>query len=244
VSQLVKALREAGRSGGRPTAGFGARSQTADRKRVVLVGALAAADGAKVKAAFEAGADAVEITLEPSAAALAKVKDVASSASGPVGIAFNGAIPADFDVTVLDASGVDFVRVDSGDVPAAILLLEGPAIVLRVSEEFSDTMLKMLNFLPAKIIQVDSPADIASFTVRELMEKRVDRELIGKPLLMSVAAGVPASAAQVLALVSPNGLVVPAADVPAWKDAIANLKEPSEDEDSGGANISLKAPAA
>ena len=76
------------------------------------------------------------------------------------------------------------------------------------------------------------------------MEKRVDRELIGKPLLMNVGASIKSDAAELLALVAPNGLVVPAADVADWKQAVADLKEPSDSDDEGSGTNSLKAPAA
>lgn len=240
MSQLVKLLRSAGRSSGRPTAGFGMRGQDSARKRLILIASLAKADLASAKAAFAAGADLVEIAAGPDAA---KLKELTAGVDGPVGLAFSGAV-ASGTFSALEDSGLDYVKVEAGDVPASVFLLEKPAVVLEVKQEFSDTMLKMLNFLPAKAVQVDSPDDIAGFTVKELMEKRVDRELIGKPILMKVGTGVKPADAQLLALVAPNGLVVPAADVAAWKDAVANLKEPWDNDDETSGAISLKAPAA
>jgi len=241
MSQLVKLLRNAGRTTGRPTAGFGSR-QEGPRKKLILVAALDSADAGAAKKAIEAGADAVEVPLEPAAKAVDQVKDLVSAISAPVGVAFNGSVPPDFDFGRLE--GVDYVKVEAGDVPATVFLLEGPAVVLEVKESFSDTMLKMLNFLPAKAIQVDSPEDVQGFTVKRLMEARVDRELVGKPLLLKVGAAVKPEAAQLLALISPNALVVPAADVAAWGKAVAELKEPPEDDEGKGGNISLRAPAA
>ena len=239
MSQLVKLLRSAGRSSGRPTAGFGTRGQDSGRKRLIVVAALDSADAGKARAAFQAGADAVEI---PYRVKLPDLKDL--TAAGPVGLSFSGSVPGDFDFRALEDSGLDYVSVEAGDVPAGVLLLEGPSVVVAVKESFSDTMLKTLNFLPARIIQVDAPENVARFTVKQAMEKRVGRELIGKPLLLKVGPGIKPEAAQVLALVAPNGLIVPAADVAAWKAAVADLKEPSEDDDGGASNISLKAPAA
>jgi len=240
MSQLVKLLRSAGRATGRPTAGFGSRSQESAKKRLILIASLAKADAAAAKAAFAAGADLVEVVGGVSAADL---KALTGAVDGPVGIAFSGGVTG-ADLESLDDSGVDYVTVEAGDVPASVFLLENLAVVLEVKQEFADTMLKMLNFLPAKAVQVDSPGDIAGFTVKELMQKRVDRELINKPLLMKVGSGVKPPDAQLLALVGPNGLVVPAADVAAWKDAVADLKEPSDNDDETGGTISLKAPAA
>lgn len=237
MSQLVKLLRDAGRSSGRPTAGFGARSQEARRKRIILVAALEGPDLARAKAAAEAGADAVEVSTNKN------VNELAAALAVPVGLCLSGALPATFDFRAMDGSGLDYVKVEAGDVPASVFLMEGPAVVLELKEDFSDTMLKMLNFLPAKAVQVDAPDNIEGFTIKQLMEKRVDRELIGKPLLMKVGSRIKPEAAQLLALVSPNGLVVPAADVPAWKVALADIKELSEDDEPSGA-ISLKAPAA
>jgi len=99
-------------------------------------------------------------------------------------------------------------------------------------------------FLPAKAVQVDSPEDVQGFTVKRLMEARVDRELIHKPLLIKVGAAIKPEAAQLLALLAPNGLVVPAAEVSAWEKALADLKEPVDADDAGGSHISLRAPAA
>jgi hypothetical protein len=240
MSQLVKMLRSAGRATGRPTAGFGSRNQDSGKKRLILIAALAKPDVAAAKAAFAAGADLVEVAA---GIEVAKLKELTSSVDGPLGIAFGGGV-ASGDFSALEDSGVDYVKVEAGDVPASVFLLETPAVVIELRQEFSDTMLKMLNFLPAKAVQVDSPDDIAGFTIIELMEKRVDRELISKPLLMKVGANAKPADAQLLALVAPNGLVVPAADVAAWKDALSNLKDPADNEDETGGAISLKAPAA
>ena len=240
MSQLVKLLRSAGRATGRPTAGFGARSQEGAKKRLILIASLAKPDAAAAKAAFAAGADLVEVAGGVSAADL---KELTAAVDGPVGIAFSGGVVSS-DFSALDDSGLDYEKVEAGDVPAGVFLLENPAVVLEVKQEFTDTMLKTLNFLPAKAVQVDSPDDIAGFTIKELMQKRVDRELISKPLLMKVGGGVKPADAQLLALVAPNGLVVPAGDVDSWKDAVANLKEPSDSDDETGGTISLKAPAA
>ena len=147
------------------------------------------------------------------------------------------------DVRKLDEAAADYVKVEAGDVPATVFLLENAAVVLEVKESFSDTMLKTLNFLPAKAVQFDSPEDVKGFSVKRLMEARVERELIGKPLLLKVSEAFKPDAAQLLALIAPNGLVVPAADVAAWRAAVADLKELPEDE-SSGTSISLRAPPA
>src|SRR5579862_644851 len=239
MSQLVRLLKNAGRVTGRPTAGFGSRQEAA-RKRLILVAALDSPDSAAAKKAIEAGADAVQVTAEHGSKALDQLKALLSGLEAPVGAVLTGAVPADFDFKKLAETGVDFVTVEAGDVPATVFLVDGPAVVLEVKESFADTMLKMLNFLPAKVVQVDSPEDIQGFTIKRLMEARVDRELIGKPLLMKVGASIKPEAAQLLALMAPNGLVVPAAEVAAWKEAVADLKEPSEDDESGP--ISFRAP--
>ncbi|HLQ31110.1 MAG TPA: hypothetical protein VK457_00335 [Chloroflexota bacterium] len=240
MSQLVKLLRGAGRVTGRPTAGFGARQE--GRQRLFLVAALDGPDTAAAKKAVEAGADVLELPLTDAKSA-DRLKDLAKAVEAPVGVALTGALAPDFDFAKLEAAGADYVKVEAGDAPATVFLLETAAVVLEVKESFSDTMLKMLNFLPAKAVQVDAPEDLQGLTIKRLMEARVDRELIGKPLLLRVGATIKPEAAQLLALISPNGLVVPAANVAAWKQAVADLKEPSETDD-GGANISLRAPSA
>ncbi len=242
MSQLVKLLRSAGRVTGRPTAGFGAR-QEESRRRLVLIAALDSADVSAAKKAVEAGADVVEVTAEHGAKALDSLKELLASIEAPVGAVLPGTVPSNFDFKALDESGVDYVKVEAGDVPATVFLVEKAAVVLEVRESFSDTMLKMLNFLPAKAVQVDSPEDVQGFTVKRLMEARVDRELVGKPILMKVSAAIKPEHAQLLALIAPNGLVVPAAEVAAWAKAIADLKEPVDTDEPGG-QISLKAPAA
>jgi len=242
MSQLIKLLRNAGRGGGRPTAGFGAR-QDDSRKRLILVAALAGVDPEAAKKAIEAGADAVEVTAEHGAKALDQLKALVAAVDVPVGASFPGAVAPDFDFSALDGSGIDYVKVEAGDVPARVFLLENAAVVLEVKESFSDTMLKMLNFLPAKAVQVDSPEDVQGFTVKRLMEARVDRELVGKPLLIKVGDAIKPEAAQMLALIAANGLVVPAADIAAWQKAVAELKDPV-DSDEASSHISLRAPAA
>ena len=243
MSQLVKLLRNVGRITGRPTAGFGARQEDS-RSRLVLVAALPSIDAAAARKAIAAGADAVEVAAEHSAKAADQLKALVAGVDAPVGVAFSGALPADYDFAALDETGVDYVKVEAGDVPATVFLLEKAAVVLEVKESFTDTMLKMLNFLPAKAVQVDSPEDVQGFTVKRLMEARVDRELVGKPLLIKVGDAIKPEAAQMLALIAANGLLVPAADVAAWKTAVAAIKEPAAEEDSGSAHISLRAPAA
>ena len=243
MSQLLKLLRNVGRSSGRPTAGFGTR-QEGSLKRLVLVAALPGIEPEAAKKAIAAGADAVEVTAEHGSKALDRLKALVAAVDVPVGVSFPGTVQSDFDFSALDAIGVDYVKVEAGDVPARVLLLENAAVVLEVRESFSDTMLKMLNFLPAKAVQVDAPEDVQGFTVKRLMEARVDRELIGKPLLLKVGDSVKPEAAQLLALIAANGWVVPAADVAAWDKAVADLKEPPDAEASGGAHISLRAPAA
>lgn len=242
MSQLVKLLRSAGRVTGRPTAGFGAR-QEQPRKRLILVAAVDGFDVAAAKKAVEAGADVLEVAAEHGSKAFDQLKSFLGSVEAPVGVTLPGSVPADFDFAALEEAGVDYVKVEAGEVPATVFLLEKAAVVLEVRETFSDTMLKMLNFLPAKAVQFDSPEDVQGFTVKRLMEARVDRELVGKPLLIKVSAAIEPEHAQLLALIAPNGLVVPAAEVAAWEKAVAGLKEPSDD-DSGSGTISLKAPAA
>ncbi|HEX6513702.1 MAG TPA: hypothetical protein VF157_15470 [Chloroflexota bacterium] len=242
MSELIKLLRTAGRSTGRPTAGFGAR-QSEGRKRLIVVAALPGPDAEAAKKAVAGGADALEVQADPGSKASDQLKSLAAAVEAPLGVAFSGAVPPEFDFRQLEDSGVDYVKVEAGDVPASVFLLEKPAVVLEVKESFSDTMLKMLNFLPARAVQVDAPEDVQGFTIKRLMEARVDRELVGKPLLMRVSAATKPEAAQLLALISPNGLVVPAADVAAWKQAVADLKEPAEGDEERG-NISLRAPAA
>jgi len=243
MSQLVKLLRNVGRASGRPTAGFGAR-QDSSRKRLLLVAALPSADVAGAKKALEAGADALEIAAEHGPKALDALKALCAAVEAPVGVAFSGGLDAGFDFSGLDVVGLDYVKVEAGDVPATVLLLEQAAVVLEIKETFSDTMLKMLNFLPAKAVQVDAPEDVQGFTIKRLMEARVGRELVGKPMLLKVGATVKAEAAQLLNLIGANGLVVPAADVAAWAKAVSELKEPADTDDSGGGQISLRAPAA
>jgi hypothetical protein len=243
MSQLVKLLRSVGRSTGRPTAGFGARSEDS-RKRLALIAALSGADAGTAKSALEAGADAVEVVVEHGSKALDQLKALVEAVSAPVGVSFSGSIPPGFDFRKLEEAGIDYVKVEAGDVPATVLLLETAAVVLEVKDSFSDTMLKMFNFLPAKAVQVDSPEDVQGFTVKRLMEARVDRELIGKPLLIKVGDAIKSEAAQLLALIAPNGLVVPAKDVAAWQQALADLKDPVDTDDDTGAKISLRAPAA
>jgi hypothetical protein len=240
MSQLVRLLKNAGRVTGRPSAGFGSR-QEAPRKRLVLVAALDGIDSAAAKKAIGAGADAIEVSAPQGSKAVDQLKSLVEGVQAPVGAALAGAVAADFDFQGLAQTGIDYLKVEAGDVPATVFLTEGAAVVLEVKESFSDTMLKMLNFLPAKVVQVDSPEDIQGFTIKRLMEARVDRELIGKPLLMKVGASIKPRAAQLLALIAPNGLVVPASEVAAWTEAVADLKEPEEDEDYTGP-ISLRAP--
>ncbi|MDE3076703.1 MAG: hypothetical protein KGJ86_14895 [Chloroflexota bacterium] len=243
MSQLVKLLKNAGRATGRPTAGFGARSQEAPRRRLVLIAALDGPDIDAARAAIEAGADVVEIPVRADAGDkdLVAVGELIAELPVPVGVAVPGSVPAGFDARALEGKGLDYLKVEAGDVPATVFLAEGLAVVLEVKESFSDVMLKMLNFLPAKAIQVDSPDTVEGFTVKRLMEERVSRELIGKPLLMRIGASIKPAAAQLLTLVAPNALVVPAAEVGPWKRAIADLKDFEEEESETGP-ISLKAP--
>ncbi|GEM_PF-2941297 len=242
MSQLVKLLRTAGRSTGRPAAGFGTHQETA-RKRLIVVAVLETAAVDKARQALEAGADAVEVVFDRGKGAVAKLKELAAALDAPVGAVLPGAVERDFNFAELEGLGLDYVKVEAGDVPASVFLLEGPAVVLDVRESFGDTMLKMLNFLPAKVVQVDAPDNIRDFSVKQLMEKRVDRELIGKPLLMKVGPEVRPESAKLLALVAPNGLVVPAADVKGWVEAAAELKEPVDADEDTGANISLRVPS-
>jgi hypothetical protein len=239
MSQLVKLLRSAGRATGRPTAGFGSR-QDSGRKRLILVAALDDTSLDKARKAVAAGADAVEAPTQHGGKAMEQLKALVAGLEVPVGAALGGGLPGDLDLKALEETGVDYVKVEAGDVPASVFLLDGPSVVLEVKENFTDTMLKMLNFLPAKVVQVDSPDKIEDFSVKQLMEKRVDRELIGKPLLMKVGAHIKPEAAKLLNLVSPNGLVVPAAEVAAWREAVADLKEPTEDEVEPGAGLRLR----
>ncbi|MHB8618682.1 MAG: hypothetical protein ACYDAG_03785 [Chloroflexota bacterium] len=245
MSALARLLKTARRGTGRPSAGFGARQQDGGRKRLVLIATLPAADPRQAQAAVEAGADALEVPLaDLSEAALEGARKVAEAVSVPVGVSLSGRVDAGFDVKSLEGKGLDYLKVEAGDVPASVFLSEELAIVLELKDSFSDTMLKMLNFLPARAVQVDSPETVEGLTIKELMEKRVDRELIGKPLLIKVGASVKPAGAQLLALISPNGLVVPASEAAAWSAAIADMKEPSEDEDEASGPISLRAPVA
>src|SRR5690348_11508809 len=100
MSQLVKLLRNAGRTTGRPAAGFGAR-QGDLRSRLVLVAALPGIDAAAAKKAIAAGADAVEVTAEHGSKASDQLKTLVAALDAPVGVAFPGALPADYDFAAL-----------------------------------------------------------------------------------------------------------------------------------------------
>lgn len=244
MSQLIKLLKNAGKASSRPSAGFGARSQEPPRKKLVLIAALSAPDVAEARKAVEDGADAIEFPYDPGAPAAGEaIVELTEAVSVPVGAAISGTVSKGFDVKALEGKGLDYLKVEAGDVPATVFLAEGVTVVLELKETFADTMLKMLNFLPAKAVQVDSPDTVEGFTVKQLMEKRVDRELISKPLLMKVGSTIKPDAAQLLTLISPNALVVAAADVAAWNEAITNIKDLDEEEEETG-TISLRAPVA
>jgi len=241
VSQLIKLLKNAGKASGRPSAGFGARGPEAPRKKLVLIATLSSISAAEARKAVDNGADAIEFPFDPASSSAAAIAEVTEAVSVPVGAAISGSVPGSFDTKLLEGKGLDYLKVEAGEVPATVFLAEGISVVLELKETFADTMLKMLNFLPAKAIQVDSPDSVEGFTVKQLMEKRVDRELISKPLLMKVGASIKPDAAQLLTLIAPNALVVAAADVAAWNEAITNIKDLDEEEEETSP-ISLRAP--
>ena len=240
MSELVRLLRSAGRATTRATAGFGARTRESKR-RLVLIASLPALDAAMARQAAADGADVLEVPLtahDPSS-----LRAFIEGLDLPVGGTIAGALPPTFDGRAFEGQGLDYLKVEAGDVPAAVFLISGVAVVLELKDALTENLLKALNFLPERAVQVDAPDSVEGFTVRELMEKRVDRELVRKPLLMKVGSGIKPVAAQLLTLIAPNALVVPAAEVAAWSAALEDLKDMDEEEEEDS-RISLKVPAA
>ncbi|MGH2366221.1 MAG: hypothetical protein ACRDGF_01785 [Chloroflexota bacterium] len=239
MSELVRLLRFASHATTRATAGFGARAHESKR-RLVLIASLPALDAATARQAAADGADVLEVPL--TADGSSGLRAFIEGLDVPIGGVIAGPLPPTFDGQALEGQGLDYVKVEAGDVPAAVFLISGVAVVLELKDALTENLLKALNFLPERAVQVDAPDSVEGFTVRELMEKRVDRELVRKPLLMKVGSGIKPAAAQLLTLIAPNALVVPAGDVAAWSAALADLKDLEEEEEEDS-RISLKVPA-
>ena len=234
MSQLVKLLRAAGRASGRSTAGFGARTQEQQKKRILLFAAVPSGDSETARAAVTAGADAIEV----SAASLSKVAGLAETISVPIGVNFSGGNAADKEA--IEKSGAAYVVVGT-DAPASIFLLDGVDVVIRIDKRPEDTELKVLNFLPNKAVEVEAP-NAGDLTVEALMVRRVERELISKPLILRVDDAHSAATAETLSLMAPNAVIVPEKAVSEWREALLAIKEPDERDDDTP-TISLRAPA-
>jgi len=204
-SRLVDLIR--GLTANRGGASVGFRPRPGARKRsTALIASFPFVDIDGLKAAAEAGADALEISVS-SAKDMRGLSDLANKVSVPVGMALTKAADSTMALAAADA-GADWVRVPF-DAPVSSMEWERPSRMLTVPFSLDLELAQAVNGLGVDVILIDrADGPRAEFTYIDALRLRALSAAIKKPVLVDVGAGLPSGAASAAEHLGADGLFV------------------------------------
>lgn len=225
MSKLADLLKQASQAYNRPM-GFGAAQARAAALPMVLIAEVDSAAAAGIGAAVAAGAQAV---LAPAANSAMVTAAKAAATKGTLGAALDGGTQE--DVARLEQDGCEFVVLRSTGLPADVLTADAPEKLLEVDGSWPDALIRGVEGLPLAGIVYRIPAG-EPLTIHQLLLCRRVAALAAKPLFVAVPAGLGGDAARPLRDAGAVGLLVPAAVVGEFRDAIKVLPPPKRQKEN------------
>lgn len=187
MSKLSTLLRRAARAEPAPM-GFRALSGRAKNPEMLISVSLEGLDPDRALKATKGGADILLLQdgdLEDDAEA---IKAITSAVSVPCGLRLKDPVAGAAELA--RALGLDYLRIEDYDTPAATLLNEEMGFVLSVAEDASDTFVRILESMPFDALYA---GDVSQpFTLRRQLELRRIASYAHKPLVVQVQGAMPA----------------------------------------------------
>jgi hypothetical protein len=179
MSKLANLLRRIARSDPAPL-GFAAMAGRTKNPEMLIAVAIHDLDQATAEAAAKGGANFLLLNSGDLDKDGEKIQTITSGLEIPCGLRMTTSSP-DAGATAR-AAGLDYLVIEGDDTPASALLEEEVGYVLTVSNEASDTLLRILESMPFDAIiggAVQHP-----FTIRRQLELRRMSGFAHKPLLL------------------------------------------------------------
>jgi hypothetical protein len=222
MSKLATLLRRISRSEPAPMGFAAAASRTRNPEMLVAV-SINGLDLKAATAAAEKGADFLVLEdgdLENDAD---KIRAITEGVGVPCGLRLTSTAA---DAAKARGLGLDYLRIEDDDTPAATLLDDEMGFVLAIDDAASDTTLRTLSSMPIEALFAGSIK--APFTIRRQIELRRLSGFAGKPLLLRGSDGLTSADLECLRDSGVAALFVDAGDaarqLPALKEAIAAMR--------------------
>jgi hypothetical protein len=180
MSKLATLLKRATRTEPAPM-GFSLGGNRAKSPGMLVSVRLDGLDPDAAVAAAAAGADTVLLDGGDLDGDAEKIRTIAGAVEIPCGLRLSK--PAANATTVAHALGIDYLRIEDDEAPAALLLDEEEGFVLAVDEDASDIFLRTLDSMPIDALfagRLDAP-----FSIRRQLELRRLSGFSRKPLIVS-----------------------------------------------------------
>jgi hypothetical protein len=223
MSKLATLLRRISRAEPAPMGFAAAASRTRNAEMLVAV-SIKGLDLKAAQAAADKGADFLVLEdgdLEKDAD---KIRAITAGVKVPCGLRLTttDAVAA----ATAHGLGVDYLRIEDEDTPAAVLLDDETGFVLSIADDAGDTMLRMLSSMPIEALfagDVKTP-----FTLRRQIELRRLSAFAGKPLLLRGGADLTSADLECLRDSGVAGLLLDGSDtakvLPAVKETIGAMR--------------------
>ncbi|MSQ09734.1 MAG: hypothetical protein EXR52_01825 [Dehalococcoidia bacterium] len=219
VSKLADLLKQATQAYARPM-GFAPAQARKQALSMALIAELSAGDAASIQAALAAGAEAI-LLPKGSEAGMAEARAAAGKA--PLGLVLTTG--GKDDAAKLVTAGADFLLLEDTAIAGEVLTVDDVERLLQLDSAWPDSLIRGVEGLPLEGAVYRLSAG-GALTVHELMQLRRAASLAGKTMYVAVPAGTPASAARVLRDAGALGLIVAAAAVAEFAEAIRALPQP------------------
>lgn len=230
VSKLADLLKQAAQAYARPM-GFAPAQSRKQALPMALIAELATGDAAAVEAALAAGAEAV-LLPKGSDAAVAAARAAAGKA--PLGLIV-GATSRETAAKAV-ADGANFLVLEDTTVTGDVLTLDDTERLLQLDPAWPDSLLRGVEGLPLDGAVYRLPVG-EGVSVHLLLQLRRAAGLAGKTLYVTVPADLPATSVRALRDAGAVALLVPAASVATFADAIRALPQPKRKGENPEASL-------
>ena len=182
MNKLARLLRRAARTEPAPM-GFSLGSSRAKSPGMLVTVILDDLDRDAAAAAVKAGADTILLDHGDLDGDAEKIRAITGAVEVPCGLRLS---KPDANATAAARGlGLDYLRIEDDEAPAALLLDEEAGFVLAVAQDASDTYLRTLDSMPFDALyagELDTP-----FTLRRQLELRRVSGFARKPLIVRAA---------------------------------------------------------
>jgi hypothetical protein len=219
TSRFLDLLRARSAPGGQGRVGFRAHAEPTKR-RIGLVAEFRKVDSQAMRAAVEAGADALEAPASDRQA-VKLLADVQRELGVPVGMVTPSGVDADLAHAAAEA-GIDWIRIDLGASIAAVGW-ERPARFLTIPADIDLRLTAALNgpFADAVVVVAGDTGEVSHLALGEALRLRAIGEIVKKPLILHAGVGLPPLPATVSEALGVDALLVPGTGA----EAIQRIKE-------------------